>query len=86
MAKRKGGVLNLKLENLTVAEIEAIEEITGVPLDKLGKADQPKGKMLRAMVYVTQRRKNPDFTMEDAGNFVLNFTGRSEPDPTETDV
>lgn len=74
--------LNISLDELTVAEIETIEEIVGLPIDRaFGDRDapQPRGKVLRALGFVVKRRDNPDFTLEDAGNLVIRM---SEPDPT----
>ena len=58
---------NIDINDLTIAEVVEIEERTGLPLDALGQADKPKGKMLQALAYISKRRDNPDFTWEDAG-------------------
>ena len=74
--------LNLDVSDLTIAEIVEIEERTGLPLDSLGQADKPKGKMLQALAFVSKRRTNPDFTWEDAGALKITTT-TSTPDPTD---
>lgn len=76
-------VLDLKLESLTINEIDAIEEITGQPLDALKKPGTKRGPMLRAMAYVVMKRKHPDFSVEDAGNLQLRFSTAGTADPTE---
>ena len=76
--------LNLDISDLTIAEIVEIEELTGMPLDSLGQADKPKGKMLQAMAYISKRRDNPDFTFEMAGNIKITTT-ETKPDPLEED-
>ena len=76
--------LNLDISDLTIAEIVEIEELTGMPLDSLGQADKPKGKMLQAMAYISKRRDNPDFTFEMAGNIKITTT-ESKTDPLEED-
>ena len=73
---------NIDINDLTIAEIVEIEERTGMPLDALGQADKPKGKMLQALAYISKRRDNPDFTWEMAGD--LKITTESTPvDPSE---
>ena len=58
--------LNIDINDLTIAEVVEIEERTGLPLDALGQADKPKGKMLQALAFVSKRRDDPDFTWEMA--------------------
>lgn len=78
-------VLDLKLDSLTIDEIDAIEEITGQPLDALNKAGSRRAPMLKAMAFVVMKRKNPDFTIEDAGRLRINLKGgKSQADPTAT--
>ena len=74
-------VFSIDLEDLTIAEVVEIEERTGLPLDALGQADKPKGKMLQALAFISKRRANPDFTWEQAGELRINTT--SEPVPLE---
>ena len=72
------------INELTIAEVVTIEEMTGLPLDALGQADKPKGKMLQALAYIVKRRDNPEFTWEMAGE--LKITTDSTPaDPTDGD-
>ncbi|MGW2467955.1 hypothetical protein [Streptomyces bauhiniae] len=75
-------VLDLKLESLTIDEIDAIEDITGQPIDALKKPGAKRGPMLRAMAFVAMKRKYPDFTVEDAGNLQLRFSKAGPADPT----
>ena len=58
---------NIDINDLTIAEVVEIEDRTGMPLDALGQADKPKGRMLQALAYISKRRDNPDFTWEMAG-------------------
>jgi hypothetical protein len=76
--------LNIDINDLTIAEVVEIEERTGLPLDALGQADKPKGKMLQALAFVSKRRDDPDFTWEMAG--ALKISAASEKvDPTDGD-
>jgi len=77
-------VLNIDINDLTIAEVVEIEDLTGMPLDALGQADKPKGRMLQALAYISKRRDNPDFTFEDAGALKITTTS-SKPDPTDGD-
>ena len=75
---------NIDINELTIGEIVEIEERTGLPLDALGQADKPKGKMLQALAYISKRRDNPDFTWEMAG--ALKISTASDPvDPPDGD-
>lgn len=74
-------VLSIDLDHLTVGEIEEIEELTGQGLDAFG-APGPKGKMLRAIAFVTRKRSNPDFTWEEAGKLRVELGEKPVP-PTD---
>lgn len=76
--------LNIDINDLTIAEVVEIEDLTGMPLDALGQADKPKGRMLQALAYISKRRDNPDFTFEDAGALKIT-TDSTTPDPTDGD-
>ncbi|WP_030240787.1 MULTISPECIES: hypothetical protein [unclassified Streptomyces] len=78
--------LDLKLDSLTLDEIDAIEEITGQPLDMLNKPGARRAPMLKAMAYVTMKRKYPDITLEDVGALKINLKGKGKPDPTEANA
>ena len=74
-------LFNVDISDLTIAEVVEIEDRTGLPLDALGDADKPKGRMLQALAYIVKKRENPDFTWEQAGELKINTT--SEPVPLE---
>ncbi len=76
--------LNIDINDLTIAEVVEIEERTGLPLDALGQADKPKGKMLQALAYISKRRDNPDFTWEMAGDLKISATSEKV-DPIDGD-
>ncbi|CAD80109.1 tail protein [Streptomyces phage phiBT1] len=78
--------LDLKLDSLTIDEIDAIEEITGAPLDSLNKAGTRRAPMLRAMAYVVMKRKFPEIEPADVGRLKLNLKGKGKPDPTATNA
>ena len=77
-------IFNIDIDDLTIAEVVEIEDRTGLPLDALGQADKPKGKMLQALAYIVKRRADPTYTWEQAGELKINTS--SEPvDPTDGD-
>ena len=74
-------VFEVNLQTLKVREIEEIEEIIGVGFDVAFSAGSPKGKVMRALAYVTRKRTDPEFTLEQAGEMVIKLAD-DEPDPT----
>ena len=76
--------LEFNLDDLTIAEICEIEELTGQPFDALNDPTKPKGKMLQAMAFISKRRANPDFTFEDAGDIKISLNS-DEVGPTSAD-
>ena len=75
---------NIDINDLTIGEVVEIEELTGLPLDALGQADKPKGKMLQALAFISKRRDNPAFTWEMAGALKIS-TDATPADPTDGD-
>ena len=67
-----GELFNIDVSDLTIAEVVEIEDRTGMPLDALGQADKPKGRMLQALAYIVKKREDPDFTWEQAGDLKIN--------------
>ena len=66
-----GETVEIDLDDLTIEEVEIFEEITGIPIDELGGAGKPKGKMLRALAYLSKRRTDPSITLEEVGRLRL---------------
>ena len=57
--------LTIDIEDLTLDEVEEIEEITGESLDNM--AAVRKGRMLKALAFIILRRDRPDITLEEVG-------------------
>lgn len=76
-------VLDVDIDHLTVGEIEEIEELTGQSIDQLGESGTPKGKLMRALGFVTRKRTNPDFTWDDAGRLKVQLAGGVPVPPTD---
>lgn len=58
-------------ESLTLDEVETIELITGASIDQIMEAKSPKGKALKAIIFVIKKREDPNFTLEQVGNFKM---------------
>lgn len=65
--------LTFNINDLTIAEIVTVEELTGLPFDALSDPDKPKGKMLQALAYISKKRENPEFTFEMAGELSISM-------------
>tara|TARA_Y100000588_G_scaffold383182_1_gene472032 strand:+ start:340 stop:597 length:258 start_codon:yes stop_codon:yes gene_type:complete len=82
MSENLEDILNVDINDLTIAEMVEIEERTGLSIDSLGETGIPKGKVLQAMAYIIKRRANPEFTWEEAGALKINTTAEKV-NPTE---
>lgn len=71
--------LEIDVTDLTLDEIEEVEDIIGFPFDQAFSPDRPKAKTLKALAYVTMKRTDPSFTLERTGELVVR---QKEPDPT----
>jgi hypothetical protein len=82
MSENLEEILNVDINDLTIAEMVEIEERTGLSIDSLGETGIPKGKVLQSMAYIIKRRENPEFTWEEAGALRIN-TSAEKVNPTE---
>lgn len=73
----------LDVSQLTVGDVEDIEEICGRPFEELD-FDHPSAKLMKAVIFITGRRDNPDFSLDDAREVRLADVTlkESELDPT----
>lgn len=74
-----GEYLEIDVQSLSIREIEEVEDIIGFPFDQAFAADRPKAKTLRALAYITKKRDDPSFTLDDAGDLIVRVP---DPDPT----
>jgi hypothetical protein len=58
-------------ESLTLEEVEILENLTGDSIDQAFANGKPKGKALKAFIWVVGKRDNPNFTIEEASKFSL---------------
>lgn len=61
----------INFEELTLEEIETIENLTGSGIDTLFEGGKPRGKALKAYVWVAMKREDPSFTIEQANKYTL---------------
>lgn len=78
-------ILSLDIQDLTVEEIEIIEDYLDLPIDKAFGPDAKRGKLLRAVAFVTKRREDPSYTMEQAGSLKVQMAGDSDPTNAATE-
>lgn len=58
-------------ESLTLNEVEQIELITGTSIDQIMDDGQPRGKALKAIIFIVKKRTDPNFTLEQAGEIPM---------------
>jgi len=64
--------MKIDIDELTLAEIADLEDACGgISMEDIFAEGAPRGRPLMALVWVFERRHNPDFTLEDAGNMTV---------------
>lgn len=59
----------MDFDDITLGEIEEIEEYAGLPITDIGDMQKVGATKLRtALAWIIKRRENPDFTIQDAKN------------------
>jgi hypothetical protein len=71
-------------ESLTLNEVEQIELIAGTSIDQILDAGNPKGKAMKAIIFIMKKRTDPNFTVEQAGAISMTeanalFAGETDP-------
>lgn len=56
----------MNVEDLTLGEVEEIENYAGLPLASLGDSDKPSGALMVAIAWVAKRKEDPSFTLQQA--------------------
>jgi len=59
--------LEIDLNELTIEEVELLEDILDAPFDQAFAANAKRGKAMRALAFIAMRRIDPDVTVEDVG-------------------
>lgn len=63
--------MNVDYSDLTLGEIETIEDLTGKTLDDIIEVKTPRGRLMRALVFVITKRTNPAYTFEETAKLTL---------------
>lgn len=61
----------IDFNSMTLNEIELIEQLTGRNIDSIMTEDSPRGRSLKAIIFVFKKRTDPNFTFEQAGDYSL---------------
>lgn len=91
MAGSDNETLKVELDELTIGEVEDIEEVTGRHIAEIGQelVNGPvRAKTLKALTWILKRRDNPEFTLEDARGIKIDvwLNGQepeTQPDPPD---
>lgn len=75
----------INITDLTLAECEEFEAETGVLITSLDEGGEVPIKVLTALVWLTKRRDEPSFTLDDARKVKLSSVGQPDENPTEGD-
>jgi hypothetical protein len=60
--------MNVDINTLTLGEVATVETLSGLAIDQLGQDGIPKGRLYAAIIFVLNKRANPDYKFEDALN------------------
>lgn len=83
MTTEPADTFEVDINDLSIDDIETIEEITGRAIDSIGDPNMPKGKLLRALAFIKARRTDPEATLESVGKLKINIAGdEAKVDPT----
>lgn len=65
-----------KLGDLTLGELAALEDHTGLPMDAISYGS---AKVIMFVVYLVRRRTEPGYSLEDAGNIEIRKVSSDRP-------
>ncbi len=59
-------------DEMTLDDIETIENLTGTSIELIVADKQPRGKVLKVLIWVMRKKTDPTFTLEQAGKIPFN--------------
>jgi hypothetical protein len=76
--------MDIDFNSLTLDEVELVENLCQTNIEALLDDGAPRGRALKALIFVIGRRTNPDYRIEDAGKLSLSegaelFAGANNP-------
>jgi hypothetical protein len=63
--------MNIDFNSLTLDEVEIVENLCQKSIETLMDDGVPRGRALKALIFILMRRNNPDYTIEQAGKLSL---------------
>lgn len=81
--------VNVDIDTLTLGEMETVEDLTGLGLDEIAAAINrpgPKAKILLALAFVSERRTNPDVTLDDVRGMSIELEASDPKGPSASDA
>jgi len=72
------GKMIIDMDSLTFDEMDELEVLSGSTFDSLTDKGTPKAKLMKALVFITLKRSDPNITFEEVGKMTLqamDFTG-----------
>lgn len=61
----------MNITDLTLGEIEEVENYAGMPVSELANPETSNTKLLIGMAFVANRRENPKYKLEDAKKLTM---------------
>lgn len=80
----EGDAYTILPEDMELWEVELLEDVCDAAIEEI---DFNRAKAIRILVYLVRRRRDPEFTMDDARHVKLSTLGAPDPeaDTTEDD-
>lgn len=63
--------VNIDFNSLTLDEVEIVEAMTQKSIETIMDEGNPRGRALKALIFIIRKRSNPDYTIEMAGKVNL---------------
>lgn len=80
------GYFEVDIDDLTLDEIELVEEVIDGPFDEAFEKGKRKAPAMKALALVVLRREVPGATVEDVGKLKIRITDSSNPpEPGDAD-
>jgi len=63
--------MNIDFNSLTLDEVEIVENLCQKSIETLMDDGVPRGRALKALIFILMRRNDPNYTIEQAGKLSL---------------
>lgn len=61
----------MNVNDLTISEMEEIEDATGMPFGDILDPEKPRSGLLKHLAFVLKRKEDPNFTLAQAGQMKM---------------